>query len=184
MSCVFFTSDWHLGHYNCRKWRSEEDGIDVDEHDELLFDNYVDIVKPEDVVWFLGDIVITRDYTERDYYLTRLACLPGRKRLILGNHDTDWMSDWTSPAAFLDVFEQVHSMRKHKRSWLTHAPIHPAELRGCANIHGHMHRNIVSDERYINVCVEQTNYTPLRWQGWLQEHCQRLWEKHANERRS
>lgn len=184
MTCTFFTADWHLGHYNCRKWRNEEDDIDVDNHDELLFDNFVDVVTKRDLTWFLGDMIITRDHKELEYYLVRIDCLPGRKRLVLGNHDTDHMAGLRSPSAFEGVFEQVHAIRRHKRAWLTHVPMHPIELRGLCNIHGHMHRNIVSDERYINVSVEQTNYTPMRYQGWLQDHCQRLWEKHKEERRA
>ena len=29
------------------------------------------------------------------------------------------------------------------------------------NIHGHLHDRRMSDRRYVNVCVEQTNYTPV-----------------------
>jgi len=29
------------------------------------------------------------------------------------------------------------------------------------NIHGHLHANRIDDSRYINVSVEQINYTPV-----------------------
>lgn len=48
-------------------------------------------------------------------------------------------------------------MVKYKNLWLTHAPIHPDELRGKKNVHGHCHGHILNDKRYINVCVEHAD---------------------------
>ncbi len=57
---------------------------------------------------------------------------------------------------------------------LTHAPIHPMCLSGRFkwNVHGHVHLSEVkrqgsrglypgADERYVNVCVEHTDFRPL-----------------------
>ena len=46
--------------------------------------------------------------------------------------------------------------------FLTHCPIHPNELdyRVSFNIHGHVHENSIKDKRYINVCMENVDYTP------------------------
>ena len=45
---------------------------------------------------------------------------------------------------------------------LTHIPIHPGQLnRFDANIHGHIHDRKIDDKRYVNVSVEQINYTPI-----------------------
>ena len=53
---------------------------------------------------------------------------------------------------------------------LTHVPVHPGslEMKVKTNIHGHLHRNMVKDgdqldERYINVCVENINFTPIHF---------------------
>jgi calcineurin-like phosphoesterase family protein len=34
------------------------------------------------------------------------------------------------------------------------------------NVHGHIHARRINDPRYINVCVEQINYTPVSY-DWL-----------------
>ena len=45
--------------------------------------------------------------------------------------------------------------------WLSHCPVHPNELRHKKNIHGHVHNKTVDDDRYINVCCDVVNYTPV-----------------------
>ncbi len=58
---------------------------------------------------------------------------------------------------------------------LSHIPLHPESLaRWGANVHGHLHTNnvmkhdvknpskpMIIDDRYICVCMEQINYTPI-----------------------
>jgi calcineurin-like phosphoesterase family protein len=165
MSVVYFTSDWHLGHTNVHKWREEKYGIKADTIEELLFDNFTQVVRARDVTWFLGDMILAKTEEEQQYYMSRVAALPGRKYLVLGNHDTDHLAGNISVRKLLEVFDEVYGMVKWKGVWLTHAPIHPAELRGKPNIHGHMHGEILSDYRYINVCPEQTDYRPVQWQN-------------------
>ena len=74
--------------------------------------------------------------------------LPGRKFLVRGNHDL------CDTAAYLKVFAEVYGLLKYKKFWLSHAPIHPDELRGKVNLHGHVHYSSVPDGRYFNCCVE------------------------------
>lgn len=64
-------------------------------------------------------------------------------------------------------FNKVCGFEKYKKSWLSHAPIHPAELRGKINIHGHVHDATITDEnglpdlRYFNVSLENTGGRPI-----------------------
>ncbi len=47
---------------------------------------------------------------------------------------------------------------------MTHIPIHEAsKSRFAANIHGHLHTNVINDPWYINVSVEQIDFTPISW---------------------
>ena len=79
----------------------------------------------------------------------------GNKNLVLGNHDVD--AKFFSP-----YFSKVCGFARYKGAWLSHAPIHPEELRGKINIHGHTHYHcILDDSRYINVCCEQVNFRPV-----------------------
>jgi len=153
MSRVWLTSDWHLGHYGCTKWRTDFPSY-MSMVDRLLTD-YLSKVKKRDLVWFLGDTAFTPEALEV------IAELPGDKRLVLGNHCTERKNKATD---FVKVFTQVHGMVKYKDAWLTHCPIHPEELRGKFNFHGHVHEHTLKDSRYFNVCGENTNYELVDYQ--------------------
>lgn len=62
---------------------------------------------------------------EHDDFMVRSVLLVPGKRNVLCN--------------------KVYSLVKYKGFWLSHAPIHPEELRGCKNIHGHCHDAVISD---------------------------------------
>lgn len=152
MSCVWITSDWHLGHKKQCRWR--EGFSDYQAVAEHLFDEYQRKVTKRDVIWFLGDMLLSNEYMER------FAELPGDKRLIIGNHCTERVK-------FEDMvkcFNKVYGLVNYKRAWLSHAPIHPDELRGKVNIHGHTHYHCIPDERYFNVCPEVNNWEIVKYQ--------------------
>lgn len=165
MTTVFITSDWHLGHKNICKFR--EVFSSQKQHEELILKLYRQCVTKRDIVWFLGDIIFEPNY------LQVVQDLPGTKKLVLGNHDTDRGVD---VADLCLVFDEIHGMAKYKHTWLSHAPIHQDELRGKSNIHGHTHNHIVDDPRYYNVCLEHTEYRPKPYQNILLE----LKERQAN----
>lgn len=162
MSIVYVTSDWHLGHKNICKFREEFSS--QEQHEQFILDRYMAIVTKRDTVWFLGDIIFDANY------LQVVKDLPGTKRLVLGNHDTDRQVDIANLCL---VFDDIHGMFKYKHAWLTHAPIHSDELRGKYNIHGHTHSHIVQDSRYYNVCLEHTDYNPKPYQTIIWELRQR-----------
>ncbi len=161
MSCVFVTSDWHLGHANAYKFSG--DFSSQEEREKAILDNYKQMVGNRDIVWFLGDIAF--DLTT----LTEVDQLPGEKRLILGNHDTDRFSKQLTLKDHLRVFSQIHSIHPYKHSWLTHAPIHPCELRGKYNVHGHVHQHSVDDPVYFNACLEPNEFKPIKYQDIMAE---------------
>ena len=93
-------------------------------------------------MYVLGDAAFTMDT------VTEFAKLPGLKVLVRGNHDT------LDTQVYLKYFKSVEGLIKYKEFWLSHAPIHPEELRGKINLHGHVHYKSVQDSRYTNLCVE------------------------------
>lgn len=119
---TYFTSDLHIGHRLVSGirgfWLGDgEPGPnsvpDVDSHTGALIKSWRGI-KPDDIVWILGDICISeRTWGEalrviRDY-------MPGRKRLICGNHDpvsSIHREAWKHQRAALDVFETVQDFAK------------------------------------------------------------------------
>jgi calcineurin-like phosphoesterase family protein len=82
--------------------------------------------------------------------------LNGVKVLIKGNHDKFKASQ------YLQIFKDIRAYGILDKYLLSHIPIHPESLsRWSANIHGHLHGNKINDPKYINVSVEQINYTPI-----------------------
>ena len=172
MSNLFMISDLHFGHKNIMKFAGDYRHGDCPESNiQSIIDMWNHKVNKKDKVYVLGDTAFTQDGFDA------LDELAGRKVLIRGNHDNYFKTeDW------LKHFESVESLVKYKGFWLSHAPIHPCELRGKQNIHGHVHQNSVmksgidtqADVRYINVCVENVGGAPIEFnriqegeRGWL-----------------
>jgi calcineurin-like phosphoesterase family protein len=162
---VYFISDPHFGHSNIADFRPLDYGPDcdlvitdpltrtrtvipnADANTRLIVDYWQRTVKKstsfhkQDIVFCLGDVAFNEDA------LRLVHSLNGRKILIGGNHD------YACPFAS-EVYWQQHGMLRYKGFWLTHCPIHPAELRGKPNAHGHVHEHTLADPRYFNLCVE------------------------------
>lgn len=166
MANVYFISDIHFGHKNILKFGRCPDGTNPwrsgNDHVENMYniaENWIRTVTKRDIIWVLGDIAFDQEGFDL------LKTLPGRKKMVRGNHD-----DHFTTQQWLEVFETVESMVKYKGFWLTHCPIHPSELWGKRNIHGHIHQNLVKkedgtvDDRYVNVCVEHINETPISFE--------------------
>jgi calcineurin-like phosphoesterase family protein len=150
---TYICTDWHLGHENILKYRFGFQ--DIKQHDSSLIENYKIWVKPQDVVYFLGDMVFNRSS------LDKIGDLPGTKYLIMGNHDQ-------IPAKYLlEVFDDIRGPMKFRGAWFTHHPIHPQEMYGKINIHGHTHNQSILDGensidgRYYNACPEMHGYRPV-----------------------
>lgn len=140
--------DTHFGHKNVIKWRAQF--ASEQEHSEYLCARWRETVTKDDTVYVLGDAAFTREG------LLRFAGLPGRKILVRGNHDK------FKALEYLVFFEDIVGIMGYKRAWLSHCPIHPDELRGRVNIHGHTHAGGPSG-RYYSVCAEHIGMAPMRF---------------------
>lgn len=150
MAVPRFIADPHLGHRNIHKYRTV---FESQKHNDLYFIRVLqECSTKRDSMFFLGDVVFD------EYYLGAIKELPGKKILIPGNHCTEYIP----MKKLVDVYDEVHALLKYKEFWLSHAPLHPDELRGKRNIHGHVHTASVPDTKYLNVSVDSTfmNYLP------------------------
>jgi len=154
---TFLISDTHFGHSNILTFK-RDDGTplrnfpDIYHHDEHLIQQWNKIVSPLDKVYHLGDVGF-KSFSRLGLTLERLN---GTKVLIKGNHDGFKLSQYAQ------YFKDIRGSHQLDKFILTHIPIHPQSLsRWKANIHGHLHANVVNDPRYINVAVEQINYAPI-----------------------
>jgi calcineurin-like phosphoesterase family protein len=164
MSNTFLISDTHFSHTNSWKTFKLANGItpmrpftSTEEMDETMIDNWNHVVKPQDKVYHLGDIAMSKHAIN-----SILPRLNGEKVLIKGNHDTEKIS------CYLQYFKDVRGSHMLDRLALSHIPIHPSCLsRWRGNIHGHLHTYQVRlddntvDPKYFCVSVEQIKYTPI-----------------------
>lgn len=160
---VFLTSDSHFGHSNILTFLGEN-GLpfrvfeSVEAMDEHMIERWNSVVKPHDKVYHLGDVFINRKFAHL------LGRLNGDKVLIKGNHDIFQLE------YYLPYFRDIRAYHKLDKMILSHIPIYAGGLdRFKMNIHGHLHEKLVMtadgipDPRYLNVCVEHTNYTPIEF---------------------
>ena len=151
MSAYLF-SDPHFHHENMAIRRGFSS---AEEMNELIVKNWNNTVSKKDAVYLLGDITMEKKNYE---ILTRLQ---GIIHVVLGNHD-----ERQHVREMLNYVHGVSGMIDYKRTAiLTHCPVHHSQLefRYSYNIHGHVHENSIDDERYINVCAEMINYTPVEF---------------------
>lgn len=156
---VFIISDLHLGHNKILDFSPCRGGNNTESHDELIIEQWNSVVSKRDLVIVLGDVAFSREG------LRKVSRLKGTKHLILGNHDKYQIGEYQN------YFTIKPSLYKYKGFWLSHAPIHPDELRGLVNIHGHVHSKTIQlrhygggylpDNNYVNVCVENCNGVPV-----------------------
>jgi calcineurin-like phosphoesterase family protein len=165
MSKVYAMGDLHFGHANAINWRTQFST--PEEHDETIFNNIMSTVTKRDTLWLLGDCFLSWKSVE---YAEALANRVLKLGLVLGNHDTDnnERQKVFNYMMYLGLFDIVTGLKSHKGGvWLSHAPLHPCELRGKFNIHGHVHSNSVDDSRYFNASCEGVDYTPVNCQDAL-----------------
>ena len=146
---IWFISDTHFGHPAIIPF-GRRPFADADEMDAALEANWRATIKPEDLVYHLGDIAWTRAG------LRLFADLPGTKRLIIGNHDDGKAcAPLVQRLELLRVFDDGAFIA-------THMPKRIGDPdRRQINVHGHVHADDLDDPRYVNICVERTNYRPL-----------------------
>jgi len=159
MSNVYVISDCHFGHRNILKYRDRFSTIES--HDQFIMGNIAKTLRKRDVLWMLGDCFFTKESLEY-LRIIKTQCL--HVNLVLGNHDTDSSEGRANIGVMINegLINKVGGMFKAKgKRWMTHCPIHPDELRGCTNIHGHVHNSTIEDPRYFNASCENINYTPI-----------------------
>lgn len=168
MSVVYHVGDLHIGHKAITKYRNVATS---EENDEMMVDMILSKVKKRDTLWLHGDIFFTEETVYQ--YAKVIKDHTGYVHLILGNHDLQKASIESRMKAFqylLSLGYGIHGIVKHNGFWLSHAPIHPDELRGKLCCHGHIHLETIPDDRYINVSVDNTNFQLINRQdiikGW------------------
>lgn len=159
---LYFWSDLHFFHNNIIRYASRP--FETVEHmNQTLINNYWSIVKEEDIVIFGGDIA----FGEIEHTKEILKLMPGKKVLVLGNHDFDRNKCIYRNYHSFDIVTMAFSFEKEIENkkyniMVTHYPIHYSALPPkTINIHGHIHQR-EAGEKNINMSVEHTNFSPIK----------------------
>jgi len=132
-SKILYISDLHFGHKNILTY-DERPFYTVSEMDNTLIRNWNEVVKDKDVVYILGDVSWYDSEKTRDI----LRQLNGRKRLIIGNHDS-------VSAKLTDCFEEIAPYAEiidgNAKVILSHYPIMfwNGQHRHSIHLYGHVH---------------------------------------------
>jgi len=153
MSNIFLLADAHFGHENIIKVRPFST---IEEHDEVILDNIKTVVCKRDVIYFVGDICVSKKSLE---YIKSINCL--KKMLIIGNHDIGFREKITLND-LIETYDDVVAMFKKQNYAITHIPVHEGSIRCKYNIHGHLHDKVIDNPRYFSVSCERINYTPVK----------------------
>lgn len=158
---IWFTADPHFHHGNIIEYTNRP--FKNSAHmDSVLLKNLIEVVKPDDTIYFLGDFSILN--TNRWQAVEQIISkIPGRKILILGNHD------YFKPAKYIDMgFWSVHTSLNitidGQEFLLNHDPaafcLVPAD---CIFLCGHIHNlfKVLKEERTINVGVDVWDFKPI-----------------------
>lgn len=135
-------------------------GFSSPEHmNEFMVERWNGVVRPQDKVYHLGDVGMTKKSLEV------VGRLNGKKSLVMGNHDI------FDASIYLKWFKNVRAIKVFDSHVFTHMPVHTGSIeRFKGNVHGHVHCRSLEDPRYFNASVEVINYTPIAW-----EDLKKLW---------
>lgn len=183
---IWFTSDTHFSHKNIIKY-CERPFTDTDHMDDVIIQRWNEVVKPEDMVYHLGDIALG----PIDKSLAKIARLNGHKIAVLGNHDRPFMRAGKGDEdVWWDRYNAVFQEVYHWRGGLTYigpnldtvkishfpytgdhtpddryADVRPHDI-GTPLVHGHTHSTdrltfSAKGTKQIHVGVDAWDFTPV-----------------------
>ena len=135
----YYISDTHFGHENIIKYDAANGARtfrSVQEHDDLIVENWNRVVTKQDEVYILGDFswLYARETEEI------IKKLNGAKFLIKGNHDR-WCKDGACKKLFQGIYDYKMIQDEDKNIVLSHYPImfYQNQHRGSIHLYGHVH---------------------------------------------
>lgn len=170
----FFSSDMHYGHHNIIDFCGRP-FFNVEDMNNKLTDNINFMVKPEDVLYIIGDF----SFYNKDRNVDILNSIRCSKVLVKGNHD---QSNRIKGLKFDDVCQEMDLYVGKHLVTLCHAPYawskdHPRKAtamkdpyeairpkdNGLWLLHGHTHskERVSRNDRTIHVGVDAWNYFPV-----------------------
>jgi calcineurin-like phosphoesterase family protein len=157
MADTWFTSDFHLGHFNIIRYCNRP-FADTREMDEVIVDRLNASVKPNDTLYFLGDFCLGKPENVAAYR-NRLACQT--IHFVDGNHDKTTQklqhlfSSWSSLSEIHVGKQGIVLCHYAMKVW-------PSHSRGTWQLYGHSHGNLPDDpiSLSMDVGVDSHDFRP------------------------
>lgn len=137
MRDVWFTSDFHLGHFNIIRY-CKRPFTDTREMDDALIERLNACAKPNDVLYFLGDFCVGNAERIADYR-KRMACKT--IHFVEGNHDKiarkqqQLFGSWNLLSEVNVAGQRIVLCHYAMRVWPHHA-------KGAWHLYGHSHGSL------------------------------------------
>lgn len=154
----WYTADPHFGHDNIirfcnRPFRS------VGEMDAAIVSNFASRMQADDDLWVVGDFGFGRLAGKDGYLESLFHSIPGRKHLIVGNHDDDRVK-----ALPWETVEDIAVIKDgDQRLTLCHYPMITWEgaRKGAIQLFGHVHERWRGTRNSVNVGVDVWDFLPI-----------------------
>ncbi len=154
----WYSADLHFGHHRIIDF-CKRPFASTAEMNAALIANFQACVAHDDDLWILGDFAFGRaDDTAQ--FESWFHSLPGRKHLIIGNHDDEAVISlpWASTEYMAEIQDGDHSLV------LCHYPMITwnGARRGALQLFGHVHDQWAGSRNSINVGVDQWGFRPIQ----------------------
>lgn len=156
---IFFTADTHFFHKNILKY-SNRPFANINEMNETIISNWNNVVGKHDVVYHLGDFMLSNN--QGDFY-SIFERLNGYIILIKGNHDG---IAWKNRKRFTDSYDTYAEVEVNDHNiTLCHykMAIWNQSHFGAYHLYGHSHGTApnLDSELSFDVGVDCHNFTPI-----------------------
>lgn len=164
---IYFTADTHFGHENIIKMCGRPFET-IEAMNEAMIAAWNGRVTGRDTVYIVGDMFFR--CKEPEEILKRLK---GKKRLIIGNHDSSWVEKVDLSRYFVSVNDLLITTDGSRQLTLCHYPLLSWKHQKTSYmIHGHIHANTEQDffpliakrERMLNAGVDVNGLAPVSFE--------------------
>ncbi len=174
MNNIWFTSDTHFGHKNIvlatSSWPDREEKCrrfdSLEEHDQTLIDNINKLVKPDHILYHMGDWSFG-GHENIKKYRSKINCK--NIHLILGNHDQHIEPKDSPYRGCFSSIKHVNSFSlrlegnftktKFFMSHYSHQ-VWPNSHHGSIHLFGHSHGTLLGIGKSMDVGVDTNNFYP------------------------
>lgn len=154
----WYSADLHFGHHRIIDF-CKRPFASTAEMNAALIANFQACVRHDDDLWILGDFAFGRA-EDTAQFESWFHSLPGRKHLIIGNHDDEAVISlpWASTEYMAEIKDGDQSLV------LCHYPMITwnGARRGALQLFGHVHDQWPGSRNSVNVGIDQWDFRPVQ----------------------